>query len=197
MALFQLDRPVQNVDPISLYASSDEQGKIVTFVGRGDSGTGLTGPITTDHKLRAATNRVERVEGDMLVFRFDAPEDENTTPLEGVSGPGDSGGPALIENSGVSKLAGLSVASSGRPPGTYGNLEFYSRVSLDVDWIQEMISSASGTGSQESSSSRSTAAVELKSVLSLSTVLYAGVVIVAAFVLALIIGVIVTSRRSG
>ena len=197
MALFQLDRPVQNVDPISLYASSDEQGKIVTFVGRGDSGTGLTGAITTDHKLRAATNRVERVEGDMLVFRFDAPEDENTTPLEGVSGPGDSGGPALIESSGVSKLAGLSVASSGRPPGTYGNLEFYSRVSLDVDWIQEMISSASGTGSQESSSSRSTAAVELKSVLSLSTVLYAGVVIVAAFVLALIIGVIVTSRRSG
>ena len=132
----------------------------------------------------------------MLVFRLDAPEDENTTPLEGVSGPGDSGGPALIESPGVSKLAGLSVASSGRPPGTYGNLEFYSRVSLDVDWIQEMISSASGTGSQESSSSRSTAAVELKSVLSLSTVLYAGAVIVAAFVLALIIGVIVTSRRS-
>ena len=101
----------------------------------------------------------------MLVFRLDAPEDENTTPLEGVSGPGDSGGPALIESSGVLKLAGFSVASSGRPPGTYGNLEFYSRVSLDVDWIQEMISSASGTGSQELSTSRSIAAVELKSVL--------------------------------
>ena len=191
MALFQLDRPVQNVEPIPLYDTSDEQGKIVTFVGRGDTGTGLTGPITADHKLRAATNRIERVEGDMLVFRFDAPEDENTTPLEGVSGPGDSGGPALIESSGVSKLAGLSVASSGRPPGTYGNLEFYSRISIDVDWIQETLVSASGEESQ-----KSTESVESKSTFTLSTVLYAGAIIVAAFILATIIGVIVTSRRS-
>jgi len=196
MALIQLDRPVQYVEPIPLYDTSDEQGKIVTLVGRGDSGTGLTGPITADHRLRAATNRVERVEGDMLVFRFDAPDDENTTPLEGVSGPGDSGGPALIESSGVSKLTGLSVASSGRPPGTYGNLEFYSRVSLDIDWIQETILPAGGTGSQESNSSGSTADIEIKSAFSLTTLLYAGAIIVAAFILALIIGVIVTSRRN-
>lgn len=196
MALFQLDRPVQNVEPIRLYDTSDEQGKIVTFVGRGDSGTGLTGPVTTDHKLRAATNRIERVEGDMLVFRFDAPGDENTTPLEGVSGPGDSGGPALIDSSGVTKLAGLSVASSGRPPGTYGNFEFYSRVSIDIDWIQETIASTSGTESGNTSSSESTDAIEVKSVFRLSTLLYAGAIIVAAFILALIIGVIVTSRRS-
>jgi len=196
MALIQLDRPVQYVEPIPLYNTSDEQGKIVTLVGRGDSGTGLTGPITADHRLRAATNRVERVEGDMLVFRFDAPDDENTTPLEGVSGPGDSGGPALIESSGVSKLTGLSVASSGRPPGTYGNLEFYSRVSLDIDWIQETILTAGGTGSQESNSSGSTADIEIKSAFSLTTLLYAGAIIVAAFILALIIGVIVTSRRN-
>ena len=196
MALFQLDRLVQNVEPISLYTTSDEQGKIVTFVGRGDSGTGLTGPITADHKLRAATNRVERVEGDMLVFRFDAPEDDNTTPLEGVSGPGDSGGPALIESSGVSKLAGLSVESSGRTPGQYGNLEFYSRVSIDVDWIQETISIAGGTGSQESYSSASTAEIEVKSVFSFTTLLYAGAIVVTAFILAVIIGVIVTSRRN-
>ena len=196
MALIQLDRPVQYVEPIPLYDTSDEQGKIVTLVGRGDSGTGLTGPITADHRLRAATNRVERVEGDMLVFRFDAPDDENTTPLEGVSGPGDSGGPALIERSGIQTLAGLSVASSGRPPGTYGNLEFYSRVSLDIDWIQETISTADGTGSQESNSSGSTADIEIKSAFSLTTLLFAGAIIVTAFILALIIGVIVTSRRN-
>ena len=196
MALIQLDRPVQYVEPIPLYDTSDEQGKIVTLVGRGDSGTGLTGPITADHRLRAATNRVERVEGDMLVFRFDAPGDENTTPLEGVSGPGDSGGPALIERSGIQTLAGLSVASSGRPPGTYGNLEFYSRVSLDIDWIQETISTADGTGSQESNSSGSTADIEIKSAFSLTTLLFAGAIIVTAFILALIIGVIVTSRRN-
>ena len=86
MALLELDRPVHGVEPIPPYEKEDELGQIVIFVGRGDTGTGLTGPISQDHKLRAATNRVERVEGDMLVFRFDAPEDEHVTPLEGVSG---------------------------------------------------------------------------------------------------------------
>ena len=93
----------------------------MTFVGRGDTGTGLTGPTTKDHKLRAATNRVERIDGDMLVFRFDAPTEEGVTPFEGISGPGDSGGPALIETVEGLRLAGLSVAqdSSGHERGTY------------------------------------------------------------------------------
>ena len=139
MALLELDRPVQGVEPIPLYEQGDEQGQIVTFVGRGDSGTGLTGPITRDHRLRAATNRVERVEGDMIVFRFDAPEDEGVTPLEGISGPGDSGGPALIETSDGPRLAGLSVASSGRPKGRYGVWEFYTRISPEVTWVHDVI----------------------------------------------------------
>jgi hypothetical protein len=120
----------------------DELGQVVTFVGRGDTGTGLTGPTTQDHKLRAATNIIERVEGSTLVFRFDAPADENVTPLEGISGPGDSGGPALIETADGPRVAGLSVASSGRPKGRYGALEFYSRVSPELAWIQAITSPA-------------------------------------------------------
>jgi hypothetical protein len=50
-----------------------------------------------DRRLRAATNRVEKADGPFLQFRFDAPEDPNVTDLEGISGPGDSGGPAYIE----------------------------------------------------------------------------------------------------
>ena len=75
----------------------------------------------------------------MLVFRFDALEDEHVTPLEGVSGPGDSGGPAIIETADGLRLAGLSVASSGKPKGTYGTWEFYARVSTEVPWIRDMI----------------------------------------------------------
>jgi hypothetical protein len=138
MALLELDRPVEGVAPILPYEDFDELGQIVTFVGRGDTGTGLTGPTTQDHKLRAATNRIERVEGGTLIFRFDAPGDEGVTPLEGISGPGDSGGPALIETADGPRVAGLSVASSGRPKGRYGALEFYSRVSPQVMWIREV-----------------------------------------------------------
>lgn len=140
MALVELNRPIDGVDPIPLYNIGDEQGQIVTFVGRGDSGTGLTGPVSRDHRLRAATNRIERVEGSMLVFRFDAPGDENVTPLEGISGPGDSGGPAFLETAGGLRLAGLSVASSGRPKGRYGAWEFYTRISPEVKWVWDTTS---------------------------------------------------------
>ena len=140
MALVELDRPIEGVDPIPLYNQGDEQGQIVTFVGRGDSGTGLTGPVSRDHRLRAATNRVERTEGSVLVFRFDAPGDENVTPLEGISGPGDSGGPAFLETADGLRLAGLSVASSGRPKGRYGAWEFYTRVSPEVQWVWDTTS---------------------------------------------------------
>jgi hypothetical protein len=139
MALFELDRPVENVEPLVAYENDDEGGKVVTFVGRGDSGTGLTGAVNKDHKLRAATNRVERVEGGMLVFIFNSPDDDNVTDHEGVSGPGDSGGPAFIDTPDGLRVAGLSVASSGRPPGRYGNTEFYSRVSTDITWIRETL----------------------------------------------------------
>jgi hypothetical protein len=50
-----------------------------------------------DRRLRAATNRVEKADGPFLQLRFDAPEDPNVTDLEGISRPGDSGGPAYIE----------------------------------------------------------------------------------------------------
>ena len=138
IGLVQLDRPVVDVTPFPVYEQDDERGKIVTVVGRGDTGTGLTGPTTPDHQLRSATNRIERVEGDILVFRFDAPTDENVTPLEGISGPGDSGGPAFIELVDSRYIAGLSVAqdSAGRGRGTYGVWEFYTRVSPQVEWNQ-------------------------------------------------------------
>jgi len=141
LGLVQLDKPVQGVTPVSLYALDDEIGKIVTFVGWGDTGTGLTGPVISDHKLRAATNKVELADSKNLLFRFDAPTDENVTPLEGISGPGDSGGPALIEIEGKFYIMGVSVAqdSHGQERGTYGVREFYTRISPNVAWIQSTL----------------------------------------------------------
>jgi len=119
---------LRGVDPIPLHNRGDDQGQIVTFVGRGDSGTGLTGPVDYDHRLRAATNRIERTEGSMLAIRFDAPGDENVTPLEGISGPGDSGDPVFLEIAEGLRLAGHSVVSNGRPKRLYGAWEFYTRI---------------------------------------------------------------------
>jgi hypothetical protein len=155
IALVQLAEPVTDVVPARPYSGTDEEGMIATFVGRGGIGTGLTGPVTEDRRIRAATNRVEstrdvfpalakHAEGSQLRFRFDAPGDPHVTPLEGISGPGDSGGPAYIKLRGVLYVIGVSSGQDNRPTrqGRYGVFEYYVRVSHFSNWIYHVIETA-------------------------------------------------------
>jgi secreted trypsin-like serine protease len=88
---------------------------------------------------------------------FRKPDDPRTTPLEGISGPGDSGGPAFITVNGKPCIAGVSsnqrIELSGPPPkdgspggngedvqGRYGVTEVYTRVSKYVSWIRQTMS---------------------------------------------------------
>ena len=136
IALMRLTEPVEGVTPVAPYNGGDEVGRTVTFVGRGDFGTGKTGPTAMDRVKRAATNVVDDADDDWLFFDFDA--GEAATPLEGVSGPGDSGGPALLERDGKVWVVGVSVAADGKV-GRYGVTEIYSRVSTYRDWLIEVM----------------------------------------------------------
>ena len=146
IALVHLAQPVDGCAPVRLYTGTDEVGLVATFVGRGATGTGLTGVDggKWDGQLRAATNRVTRADGPLLQFRFDAPDDAGVTPLEGISGEADSGGPAYIERDGVLFTVGVSSSQDPRPAkrkrGAYGVLEYYTRVSYFADWIREVLS---------------------------------------------------------
>jgi secreted trypsin-like serine protease len=139
IALIRLRAAVADVVPAHIYTRSDEAGMSATFVGMGSYGTGITGPIAENSTMRAATNRVEKSDGSLLQFRFDSPDDVGTTPLEGICGEGDSGGPAFIERDGIVYLIGVSSAQDSRPAdrkvGHYGVLEYYVRVSHFADWI--------------------------------------------------------------
>ncbi len=140
MALIKLTRPVEGIEPIPIYRGTDELGRIVTIVGSGFSGTGLTGPNPIDmwdNKKRAATNKIDAVEKYWLVSTFDAPP--SATELEGFCGPGDSGGPLIIEAEGTYYLAGI---ASGRGDtnkdgitGSYGDQARDARVSAEAYWI--------------------------------------------------------------
>lgn len=105
IAVVRLDSAVQ-VQPIPLHRQRDERGKTVTFIGEGDFGTGLTGPVHRDFVRRGAHNRVARVTDGWLIFTFDPWRDAEE--LEGISGPGDSGGPAFVTRNGVTTIAGVS-----------------------------------------------------------------------------------------
>lgn len=139
IAVVKLDSAVQ-VLPVPLHTGRDEAGKTVTFIGEGDFGTGLTGPVHRDFVRRGAHNRVARVTDGWLIFTFDPWRDAEE--LEGISGPGDSGGPALLTRNGVTTIVGVSSWQNrnGRAhEGLYGVEEYYARVSTFAKWITKTI----------------------------------------------------------
>ncbi|MGZ8867445.1 MAG: prolyl oligopeptidase family serine peptidase [Thermoanaerobaculia bacterium] len=140
LALIELAAPVTSMAPVPVYRGRDEEGLTVVFAGRGMSGDGREGPTRRDGVLRAATNTIDRAGETMLVFDFDAPPEG--TDLEGISGGGDSGGPAYIAKNGVVYVAGVSSGQDSRKTGregVYGVTEYYVRVSSYIDWIHSII----------------------------------------------------------
>jgi hypothetical protein len=147
LALIGLARPVTGGRPVGLYEKRDEAGRIARFVGRGTTGDGNAGPTHEDRALRAATNRIEDVDEARIFFRFDAPPE--ATDLEGISGPGDSGGPALVALDDRLFVAGVSSWNDGGGQGEcrYGSTEVYARVSTQLDWLRETMAERQGAGS--------------------------------------------------
>lgn len=144
IALVRLSEPVSGVEPAALYTESDEEGQEIVFVGRGGQGTGLTGE---DGQVRGATNKVEKAGETWLRFRFDAPGDPGVKRLEGISGPGDSGGPALLERDGhlfvIGVSSGQDAKEAGGKAGHYKVLEHYTRVSRFAPWLRSVIEGSS------------------------------------------------------
>lgn len=157
IALVKLNKPVTSVEPASLFEQKTENGMVTWFIGAGGTGTGLEGETVgfeeNDGKLRKAQNRIVEVRASDIVFKFE--EGANGLPLEGVSGNGDSGGPAYIQNESGYTLLGVSSRTGSWDEGDsdygggeynageYGVTEFYTRISSYTDWIGQVISATS------------------------------------------------------
>lgn len=136
IALVHLASPVPTPGLACLYSGSDEMGKITSIAGYGLTGDGIQGPIASKERaLRGATVKVTKITPRTIEWTFDAPAASDATALEGISGPGDSGGPALLDVEGQWCLAGVSstqLSEEGRE-GMYGAHEIYARVSAHRD----------------------------------------------------------------
>ncbi len=141
IALLHLKRKPIGAKQAKLYTDKDEVDKIIYMLGKGDIGNGLTGVNGNDGKLRGVTNRIETATGKWLSWTFDHPNTKTKylTEFEGISGPGDSGGPAFIVKNGDVYLAGVSSWQDTKdgPEGLYGVVENYTRVSHYINWIYE------------------------------------------------------------
>jgi hypothetical protein len=141
IALVELTHAVEDVEPALMYRQSDELGLQIWFAGAGRTGNGQQGLGSDDHKIRIASNTISDIKGHWLVFQFDSPP--KATSLEGISGPGDSGGPAYIERDGKTYILGVSSWQDSSKQqgleGVYGVVEHYTRVSAFTDWIDGII----------------------------------------------------------
>lgn len=125
-----------------LYTDQDELGQVTYFVGKGDTGDGIKGVQGGFGQLRAATNKVKTVSERWLAWEFDDPRktSDQLTEYEGISGPGDSGGPAFILGDDAIYIAGISsFQDHDGVEGIYGVMEYYSRISHYVPWINQQV----------------------------------------------------------
>jgi len=150
VALIELSQLVNDVQPIDLYTMKDEVNQEILMLGWGDFSNGKTGTIRdepiNDGQFRKAYNVIDGIEDNYLSFNFDSSKSDKVHELEGVNGPGDSGGPALIMKDNKLFIAG--VSSRGyylnqddkyKPEGQYGWIENYVRVSTIINWIRKVI----------------------------------------------------------
>ncbi|MEZ9368721.1 trypsin-like serine protease [Shewanella sp. 10N.286.51.B2] len=142
IALVKLINPVTGIEPATVYGNTDELGKPTWFIGVGGTGNGLIGQTVDNYEnngvLRKAQNIITMADGPLLKFVFDS--GDSALPLEGVSGGGDSGGPAFLKSNGTNYLLGVSSRVEGEGIGKYGVQEVYSRASYFKPWIDKVTS---------------------------------------------------------
>jgi len=150
VALIELNQSIKDVKPIDLYTSKDEVNQEVLLLGWGDYANGKAGTTrdepVNDGQFRKAYNRIDGIEDNYLTFSFDAPQSSSVHELEGVNGPGDSGGPALIVKDKKKYVAGVSSRGyylnedeNYQAEGKYGWIENYVRVSTTINWLKKVM----------------------------------------------------------
>jgi hypothetical protein len=145
IALVKLAQPVTDVAPVAFH-QGDEASRVIQIIGKGATGTGDSGHDPAGPRrtgLRRAFNSVSSAHGRWFCYVFDAPP--AALPLEGSTGNGDSGGPALIQTDGQWRLAGLAAwkvlpgdVRTARP-GQYGQTFCNVRLGHYREWIDSVI----------------------------------------------------------
>jgi secreted trypsin-like serine protease len=186
VAVLTLSDPIDDVDPMAI-SGQDPVGLVGTLVGFGIAGTGEDADFANtepDTLKRAANNVIDAIDTvfgtEALITDFDSPDGDRNTmdtvygltsdatslPLEGSTGPGDSGGPLLVDFGDGYRLVG--VTSGGGNPlstgpddelaGRYGSVAEWAVLSLEsnVDFLRDqgLLVDGIGNGDDDDSGPR-------------------------------------------
>jgi hypothetical protein len=143
LALIRLKEPSAQV-PLELWRGEGEAQHVVSLIGHWQGGNGNTGVSPeAEKKLKGATNKVSYADEHWLKFVMDAPSNHASTPLEGVSGGGDSGAPAYLIQGGAAYLLGVGSRNSDTNDDgveqNYGDTDLYVRISSHAPWIHRVL----------------------------------------------------------
>jgi secreted trypsin-like serine protease len=143
LALVRLAAPAK-LNPVALLRNRLMPGTLVQLVGHWTAGTGLTGADSkAPRQPLGATNRLQSVDEHWQRYVFDAPTSSSVTPLEGVSGGGDSGAPAYIHSGGIPKLVGVGSRNSDTNDDgieqNYGDTDLFVNVPEYLPWIERVL----------------------------------------------------------
>lgn len=139
LALLRFAEPVPAEWTFWPNEAKDELDRVVVIAGFGDFGPAGGTLERSDGRMRAVENRVDDAGPLRLFVTLDPPE--RGLLFEGIGAPGDSGGPlvSLRGDQGFHdhRLLGVSSGADG-PPGQYGTVDVYTRVSSHFAWVEEV-----------------------------------------------------------
>lgn len=131
-----LSTSVPNVTPTPMYRKSPVVGTLLTLAGYGELGNGNGGNGTYPNAgtIQTGTTTLERVTQSFLHWTFEQGESDTA--------PGDSGGPAFIDEGGVRYIAGITSGGTGDG---FNNSSYDTRVDAIAAWVDSVIAANGGT----------------------------------------------------
>lgn len=138
VAIIELNRPVNGVQPMDINRTRPQVGTMLTLVGFGEGGTSTGGYDPNDTGKQVGQTELEVVTDEHISWNFDSHDEANTAP-------GDSGGPAFINSNGQLLIAGVTSGGEGDAH-SLGDFSFDTRIDVHQDWIDGIVGSDGGGG---------------------------------------------------
>lgn len=131
IAILELSTSVAGITPDLIFRGVPHVTDLLTLVGFGAGGTGTTGHDGSFGLKRAGTTPIDNVTQRRVLWNFDNNHESNTAP-------GDSGGPAYLQVSGVYYVAGI-TSGGDRSDAGIGDHSYDTRVDYYAQWIDTIV----------------------------------------------------------